>query len=408
MNGKFTDFLEENRMLRQKGIVRCSFFGFLILLMFARGGVCAGSVDIQQLIPKLESEVQRTMLEGEIPSATIALVQDDRIIWTGAFGHSNLWARTPAVPKTVYLIGSTFKTMSMFALLQQMEKGKFKLDDPVNDYLEEFKIQEEDPDNPVTFRHLLSHTSGLPGDFGPHAVWGDSVPLSLKEYLTKRLKVRNPPLTKLVYSNMAYTLIAYLVEKFSGVPYKNYIQKNIFDPLEMKDTAFFPKGNMEERLAIPYIYNTKTNSHVPATRLKANVWPAGIVYGTIIDQAHWLIANLNHGVYKEHCLIREETFKQVMTRQSDKFNGPISDGWLNETTGFGLTWWISEHKDEKLFAHSGSVPGYTAFLVGNLNQKTGFAILTNGNKSHKHLFDLAVKVLDLMEQNTKSLETDCP
>ena len=57
---------------------------------------------------------------------------------------------------------------------------------------------------------------------------------------------------------------------------------------------------------------------------------------------------------------------------------------------------------QKLFAHSGSVPGYTAFLVGNLNQKTGFAILTNGNRSHKHLFDLAVKVLDLMEQNSKS------
>ena len=386
-------------MLRKKGISRYSVIGIIVLILFIRGEVCGQSVDLQQLIPKLEFEVQRIMLEGEIPSATIALVHQDKIIWTGAFGLSNIWARTPAIPKTVYLIGSTFKTMSMVALLQQMEKGKFKLDDRVNDYLEEFKIQGENASNPVTFRHLLTHTSGLPGDFGPHPVWGDTAPLPLEEYLTKRLKVKDPPLTKLVYSNMAYTLIAHLVEKFSGVPYKEYIQENIFGPVEMEDTAFFPKGNMEERLAIPYIFSRKTRSQVPATRLKANVWPAGIVYGTVINQAQWLITNLNGGVYKGHRLISEETFKEVMTCQYDKFKGPISDGWLNETTGFGLTWWISERKGEKLFAHSGSVPGYTAFLAGNLNQKTGFAILTNGNRSHKYLFDLAVKALDLIKEH---------
>lgn len=385
-------------MLRKKSVSRYSVIGFIVLILFIRGEVCGQSVDLKQLVPKLEFEVQRIMLEGEIPSATIALVHEDKIIWTGAFGYSNIWARTPAIPKTVYLIGSTFKTMSMYALLQQMEKGRFKLDDRVNDYLEEFKIQGENASNPVTFRHLLTHTSGLPGDFGPHPVWGDTAPLPLKEYLSKHLKVKNPPLTKLVYSNMAYTLIAYLVENLSGVPYKKYIQENIFDPVEMEDTAFFPKGNMEERLAIPYVVNRKTGNQVPATRLKANVWPAGIVYGTVINQAHWLITNLNGGVYKGHRLISEETFKEVMTCQYDKFKGPISDGWLNETTGFGLTWWISERKGEKLFAHSGSVPGYTAFLAGNLNKKTGFAILTNGNRSHKFLFDLAVKALDLIEE----------
>ena len=385
-------------MLRKKRISRYSVVGFIILLMLMRGEVNGQSVDVEKLAPKLKFEVQRIMQEGQIPSATIALVHEDRIIWTGAFGYSNLWARTPAVPETVYLIGSTFMTMSMYALLQQMEEGKFKLDDRVNDYLEDFEIQEEIASNPVTFRHILTHTSGLPGDFGPHPVWGDTAPLPLKDYLSKYLKVKNPPLTKLVYSNMAFTLIAYLVEKFSGVEYKKYIQENIFDPVEMKDTAFFPKGQMEEKLAIPYMFNRKTGNQVPATRLKANVWPAGIVYGTVINQARWLITNLNGGAYKGHRLISEETFTEMMTLQFEKFRGLISDGWLNETTGFGLTWWISERNDDKLFAHSGSVPGYTAFLVGNLDKKTGFAILTNGNRSHKYLFALAVKALDLIEE----------
>jgi CubicO group peptidase (beta-lactamase class C family) len=290
----------------------------------------------------------------------------------------------------------------MFALLQQMELGKFKLDDRVNDYLADFKIKGENPSQPVSFRHLLTHTSGLPADFGPHPVWGSTVPSPLEVYLTKALKLKNPPLMKVIYSNIAYTLIAYLIEKFSGVPYEEYIQEHIFDPLGMKDTAFIPRPDMGERLAIPYLIDQKTGRHKPAVRLKANVWPAGIVYGTVTNQAYWLIANLNRGVFKEHRLISEETFKEVMTRQYDQFAGPISDGWLNESTGYGLTWWITQRKGDTYFAHSGSVSGYTAFLAGNLNKKTGFAILTNGHRVHKHLFELAVSALDLLEACRKN------
>jgi CubicO group peptidase (beta-lactamase class C family) len=341
------------------------------------------------------------MLRGNVPSAAVALVYKDRIIWNGAYGCSNLWARTLADKETVYLFGSIFKTMSTYALLQQMEKGKFRLDQRVNDYLRKFKIRGEDPSNPVTFRHLMAHVSGLPADFGPHQVWGDTVPLSLKNYLSRSLKLKNPPLTKVEYSNMAYTLIAYLVEKFSGMPYKKYIQEFIFDPLEMKDTAFTPRPDMEERLAVPYILDRKKGTYKAAVRLKANVWPAGIVYGTITDLAHWLIANLNRGVYKNHRLISEETFYQTMTRQYYQFRGRISAGWLNEATGYGLTWWISQHKGDTTFAHSGSVSGYTAFIVGNLDQKTGFVILTNGNRAHRHIFELALKAMDLLESSIK-------
>ena len=385
-------------MMNKIHTLRCwvRFWILVLVLLLPRMSI-AQEIDIDRLVPKLETEITKMMLEGKVPSATIALVSGDSIIWTGAFGYSNLWARTPAVPSTIYLIGSTFKTMSMFALLQQMEQGKFKLDDRVNDYLTEFKIQDEDPANQVTFRHLLTHASGLPGDFGPHRVWGDTVPLSLKDYLTKFLKLKHPTMSKTEYSNMAYTLIGYLVEKFSGVPYKKYIIDHIFKPLEMQDTDFFPRQDMEERLSIPYIIDRKTGLPKPAVRLKANVWPAGIVYGTVTNQARWLIANLNRGVYKKHRLISDETFQQVMTRQYDQFKGRISAGWLNETTGFGLTWWISQRKGDTLFAHSGSLSGYTAFLVGNLEKKMGFAILTNGHRAHKHLFDLAVKALDLLE-----------
>ncbi|HWQ36452.1 MAG TPA: serine hydrolase domain-containing protein [Blastocatellia bacterium] len=356
----------------------------------------AQTINTERLAAALEPEIRRAMSEGNIPSCTVALVAGDRIIWTGAYGYSNVRARVPAKTDTVYLIGSTFKAMSTMALLQLMEQGKFRLDDPVSQYLTEFKIRNEDPQQPVTFRHLLTHTSGMPADFGPFPLWGDAAPPRLEDYLSSSLKVTEAPLKKVVYSNMAYSLVGYLVQKLSGVPFKHYVQEHIFAPLEMNDTVFAITPEMEERLSIPYVFDAKTNRQIPTQRLRAAVWPAGLVYGTVTDQANWLIANLNNGVFKGRRIISEATINQMFTRQYDQFKGPVEGLWGNGTAGFGLTWWVQERDGEHWFAHSGSVPGYTAFLLGNRDQKLGFAILTNGNRAHPHLIKLADKALDLL------------
>ncbi|MEO8574595.1 MAG: serine hydrolase domain-containing protein [Pyrinomonadaceae bacterium] len=373
-------------------------FGVAAMALAIVQNASAQTVNVERVVAELEPEIQRALVEGKIPSASIALVSGDRIIWTNAYGYSNLWARTPATPSTTYVIGSTFKAMSTVALLQQMEKGKFKLDDRVNDYLTEFKIQNEDPKNPVTFRHLLTHTSGLPGGFGAFPVWGDTVPPSLEEYLKKELVISKPTGSEVIYSNTAYTLVGYLVQKFSGVPYKKYIQDNIFTPLEMNNTAFEPTPAMDERMSEPYTVDEKTGSQVPTVRVKASVWPAGIVYGTIYDQSNWLILNLNNGMFKGKRIISENTMEQMFTRQHDKFKGGIEGIWGNETAGFGLTWWSQVRDGDRYFAHSGSLGGYTAFLLGNRDRKLGFAILTNGNRAHPHLFKLADRAMDLMKK----------
>jgi CubicO group peptidase (beta-lactamase class C family) len=373
----------------------------VLLVLVAPTTTTAQIVNVDRVVAELEPEIQRAMLAGNIPSASVALISGDQIVWSNGYGYSNLWARTPATPNTVYLIGSTFKAMSTIALLEQLEQGKFKLDEPVNKYLTEFKIEGEDPQHPITFRHLLTHTSGLPGgDFGPVNVWADTAPPTLEDYLKKSLKAERPPLAKVEYSNLAYTLIGYLVQKFSGVPYKQYIQEHIFTPLEMTSTAFEPTPEMGERLSVPYVFDEKTGSQVATTRLKASVWPAGLVYGTVLNQSNWLIANLNGGVFKNKRIIDEKTLDQMMTIQYDQFKGGIEGIWGNETAGFGLTWWNEMRDGDRYFAHSGSVPGYTAFLLGNRDRKLGFAIMTNGNRAHPHLFKLADRAMDLMKKYT--------
>jgi CubicO group peptidase (beta-lactamase class C family) len=345
------------------------------------------------------------MIDGGIPSITVALTNRDGEVWSAAFGESNLWAGTPATTNTVYLIGSTFKAQSTVALLQQMEQGKFDLDDAVHDYLD-IEIRGEDPADPVRFRHLLTHTSGLPVDFGPHLVWGNTAPLPLDAYMADSLRAETAPLQGVVYSNMAYSLAAYLVEQFSGVPYKEYIREHVWGALGMTSTAFDLRPSMEERLAIPYVPDERTKDGlVPTQRLKANAWPAGIVYGTIHDQARWVSFNLRDGTADGTRLLTEATIEEMQSLQYEQFSGQgIPEGWGYEDPGYGLTWWTTTRQGESFFAHSGSVPGYTAFVMGNRTLGHGVVFLTNGHRAHPHLIRLSNLALDLMAQELTNEE----
>ncbi len=359
----------------------------------------AQSPPIDRIAARLSPEIERALLDGAIPSLVVAITDRQGELWSAAFGQSNLWARTPASTNTVYLIGSTFKAQSTVALLQQMEQGKFALDDPVSDYLDGLAIRGEDPERPVTFRHLLTHTSGMPVDFGPHPVWGTTAPLPLDEYLRDSLRVDTAPLAGVVYSNMAYSLVGRLVQTFSGVPYKEYVQENVWNALDMNSTAFDPPPEMAERLAVPYAPDPESGRNRPAVRTKANVWPAGIVYGTIHDQANWVRFNLGDGAWGNDRLLEPATMDEMHSLQFDQFAGrPMGGGWGYDNPGYGLTWWVSTHNGERFFAHSGSVSGYTAFASGNRTRGFGIAFLTNGNRAHPHLVRLTTLALDLMAE----------
>ena len=393
----------------------------LFLLMLSSHEIAAAqAIDIGKVTSRLERHIEREMIEGRIPSLSIALVAGDRTVWSNAYGDSNLWARTPATPSTVYMIGSTFKPMETVAFLQLAEKGLFALDDRVNDYLDAFKIRGEDPSRPITFRHLLTHSSGILGQaevgafpdaidevtkdvipywdrpFQAYPVWGYVLPPPMKEYLTKSLKVTRPPLERVEYSPVAFTLVAYLIEKFAGIPFIQYIQENTFEALEMKSTSFVPRADMAERFAIPYAVDPDTNHHVALSRVRISIWPTGLVYATALDMANWLILNFNGGVLNGRRLIGTEVLIDVHTRQYEKLAVTNAQG---ETTGYGLGWNVSDRGGDRYISHGGSLPGESAYVVGNLTRRIGVIILSNGNRASSYLRSIARKAIELMMED---------
>jgi putative ATP-binding cassette transporter len=349
------------------------------------------------VVETLDREIRAVMAEAGLPSLTVALVDGDGVLWTGAYGLSNVWARTSATPETVYLIGSTFKAQSTLALLQQMERGAFRLDEPVRRWLAPLRIRREVLEHPVTFRQLLTHTSGLPAAFGAHSVWGETAPPPLDAYVRDSLELVARPGAEVVYSNVGFALVGWLVERMSGEPYADYVRERVWQPLGMTSTAFAPTPAMEERLAIPYVRG-ETGALEPTAWLKANVWPAGVVYGTILDQARWLAFNLGDGLTPDgDRLVERATLEAMQTLQDTTHSGaPLGAGWGYEHTGYGLGWWTSTRNGERFFAHSGGAPGYTSFLMGNRDRGVGVALLTNGNQAESVLVHLSNLALDLL------------
>src|SRR5688500_10225289 len=140
----------------------------------------------------LQAEIQKLLSETGIPSISLAVVEGDKIVWTESFGEANVRSRSRANSETLYNTGSTFKTVTAIALMQQLERKKISLDSSITLYLGDVKIKDLSNDKPVSFRQLLSHTSGLMGPSGMKPLWKRGSLLTLTD-IASQIKVKREP-----------------------------------------------------------------------------------------------------------------------------------------------------------------------------------------------------------------------
>jgi CubicO group peptidase (beta-lactamase class C family) len=351
---------------------------------------------------RLEPEIRRAMAAGGIPSLTIALVRADTVLWAAGYGEANRRTRAPATPETVYALASTAKTLVAASILQLADAGALTLTDPVHRYLPPtLRIRGEDPDNPITFLHLLTHTSGLPAGFTPTPFFAEGVPAPLEEHLAQVLRVEGRTGAQVRYSNPAYALLGLLVEQISGGPFDAELRAGILGPLGLQSTTRFPSPEMVERMAIPYQPAPDGSGLRPVEWIRFAEWPAGASYGTVLDQAVWLGTVLNGGSWRGVRILSESSLAQSFQRPFPQFRGPLGGGWGGANggagTGYGLGWWVSNANGVLEIAHSGSLRGFTAFLHGRPETKVGVAILTNADRAHPHLVSISYLATELLE-----------
>jgi CubicO group peptidase (beta-lactamase class C family) len=253
------------------------------------------AVDSAALERFLDARFGEGLKDRLFPGAVFVFVQDGRVVLAKGFGVANVEAGTPVDPeRTVFFGGSLSKLVTATAVVQLVDRGLLDLDTDVNRYLTSMQVDSTYAD-PVTLRHLLTHTGGFDGrDIGMAAYSREDV-LPLDAYVRRDLTPRvDPPGTAFRYSNLGMALAGLVVQEVSGRPFAEYVRDSIFVPLGMHRSGIHTPRDDEE-LTPGYTPLPGRRGWRPARYIYSHNRPAIGLRTTGHDMARFILAHLNGG-----------------------------------------------------------------------------------------------------------------
>lgn len=323
----------------------------------------------------LDTYIESQLRRFSIPGAALAVVEGDQIVHQRGFGYARPGGETPS-PETPFFIGSLTKSFTALAIMQLVEAGKVELDAPVQRYLPWFRLADAQASAQISVRHLLHQTSGLPvlpgmsdlGELDPHPGATERQVRALST-----LKLARPVGAKFEYSNSNYNILGLVVEAASGESYSAYIQKQIFEPLEMMRSFSSKAAAQQNGLAVGHRYWFGIPVAAPDLQIPGGSLPSGQLISSATDLAHYLIAQLNAGRYREKQLLSgpgiAELHRPVAAiLEMGQSIGHYAMGWISQGNGNSRIVW-----------HSGIVPDFGAFMALLPEPKKGLVLLFNAN-----------------------------
>lgn len=327
------------------------------------------------------------------PGIAVGVVVDQDLVWATGFGSRDVGRALPATPQTVYRIASITKTFTATAVMQLRDAGKLRLDEPVATYLPWFVYRDTFPDAPpVTIRDLLTHTSGLPRE-ADFAYWTDrQFPTreALIEALHSQVGVFAPG-TRYKYSNLGLAIAGEIVAAVAGLPYDQYVQRHILEPLGMTSTWVRFEDVDTSRLATGYEIRRPDGSQpVAGLTIAQGLTPAANMSSTVNDLARFLALQFRDGPASGSQILRGSTLREMHRVHW------LGDDWDN---GRGLGFSVWRQGDRTLVGHGGWVAGYRTQIAFDPAARVGVVVLTNSDERGpgryvRTLFDLVVPALE--------------
>ena len=332
------------------------------------------------------------MEKKNVPGLAACIAKGDKVVWCNGYGMANMTKKIPFTPdQTLFQIASISKTIAATAVMQLRDKRLLELDGDVNKFLKFSMRNPEHPDEPIVFKHLLTHTSSINDSDALYSIYAIGDPTtSLEEAVTQYFTTKgslwsrknygkSAPGAKTRYSNAGFALLGYLVEVISKQPLEEYLQQNVFGPLEMNETSLYIAKLDAEKQARPYTYIKDRKGKLCPGDGDGNLLPEGVSpkvgynehalysFPTLADSmvrtsvnqlANFMIAMMNGGRFGETRLLEEETVNEML---SDK--------------GRGLSWF----RTGDYWGHDGNDPGCSTEMMFNPKTKVGFIVFANAD-----------------------------
>jgi CubicO group peptidase (beta-lactamase class C family) len=321
----------------------------------------------------------------EVAGAVVSVVSNGRILFSRGYGFADVDKGIPADPaRSLFRPGSVSKLFTWTALMQLVEQGRVDLNADVQKYID-FKIPATQS-RPILVKHLLDHTPGFedrgnitvksPSEFEPLSVW---LPKNIPT------RVREPGI-EISYSNYGTALAGYIVQRVSGEPFPDYVERHIFKPLGMNNTTFrepLPPA-MEPNRAIGYDLVDGRFVAKPF-ELYHNIMPAGAASSTADDMARFMIMHLRQGQSGRARILKPETARLMHSNLSAN---------VPSLPGFAHGFYVLRESGPRMIGHGGNTADFHSMLL--IAPEADFGIFVShsgGNGSYQARTELINAVI---------------
>ncbi|HEY1190558.1 MAG TPA: serine hydrolase [Gemmata sp.] len=337
-------------------------------------------------IAELEKLIAHETEDKKLPALSIALVDDQKVVWAAGYGFQDRNHKIPATAETVYRVGSVSKLFTDVAVMQLVEEGKIDLDAPVAQYLPAFKPSYKEGEKPITLRMLMSHRSGLVRE-PPVGNYFDPTEPSLRDTVKslKGLELVYPPGSRMKYSNAAIAVVGDVVREVRDRKYEKTMQEQVLDPLGMASSSFDRPKVVRKNLADAVMW-TYHGKEFPAPTFELGGAPAGCLYSTVLDLAKFQSCLFADGKVNGRPFLKPESIKEMLTPQFVEKGAPRQ---------FGLGFSLGELDGKKRVGHGGAIYGFATEFAMLPGEKLGAIVIASRDSSNAVVTRIANDALRL-------------
>lgn len=307
--------------------------------------------------------IEQGMSSDDVTGLSIALVDDQQVVWAQGFGYDDKAAAIKATPDTLYHLGSIAKVFTATAAMQLAEQGKLDIDRPLQDYLPEFSIKSRFGDTRgITPRNVMTHHSGLPGYWVRGMSERHPAPFEQQVTAVRDEYVATPPNTVFAYSNLGVSLLGAAIGEVSGDCYAGYMNRYLLQPLGMTRSEF------AARIPGKAYKDGKEVEAIPLRDL-----PSSSLISSANEMTHFMRMLFADGNYEGRQIIRPETLREMFRVQNA--NVPLDFDFK-----LGLGWMLSGVDVPRagvVASHGGTTLNYHTMLAILPEHKLGVVVLSN-------------------------------
>jgi len=367
------------------------------------------SKDYTEAFKIIEVWLEAQQAYDNLPGISVSVVSDQDLIWSGAYGMANVERNVKIDPETLCSICSVSKLFTSVAIMKLYDEGKLRMDDRIDDILPWYNLKQQYPDSgPITIASLLSHSSGLPRE-NTYSHWnGPDFNFPSKKEIIEKLSTQEtlyPASTHYQYSNLALTLLGYVVEEITGEVYEDYVIKNILRPLGLSNTSpTMQKALHGNKLAIGYGNLSRQGKRVPLHFFEGNGVNAAAGFSSnVLD-----LAKFASWQFRLKDTTITEILKPATLRNMQNVHW-IDDDWKGmRGLGFGV---YKGPDGDKWVGHGGYCPGYQTSFSIHPKSKFAYTVMINANgvNPSKYVYGIhnlfkKVKVKDDKEVDKNTLD----